>query len=185
MGWIFRLAEFSGSTPSQMFSAIISGSTGFSFQMSANSQVAPLQVAQGQQAQVSPQGQQAQVAPQLPLHGQGLQQGDAQFLSLAGQPQVIPGGFQPQDHAQQGQQLPGYFTHQQAQNYIGQDPQFNQGGGQGAYNAILNNKFAMHRAMWAQQQAVLAMQQCEGLKKAHGRAERWSRDLRISQEQGK
>ena len=50
---------------------------------------------------------------------------------------------------------------------------------------MLNNNFAMNRAMWAEQQAMLAMQQCEALKKAHGRAERWARDLRITQEQGK
>ena len=150
--------------------------------MSANHQVTPPQVAQGQQGQV---------APQLPPPGQGHQHDAGQLppplLAGQGHPQVIPGWLPPQGNAQQGpgQQLPGYFQHHQAQNYVGQAPQFNQGAAQGVYNAMLNNNFAMNRAMWAEQQAMLAMQQCEALKKAHGRAERWARDLRITQEQGK
>ena len=66
--------------------------------------------------------------------------------------QWFPGGFPPLGHVQHGpggQQLAGYFLHQQAQNYLGQAPKFIQGGGQGVYNATLNNNFAMNRTMWA------------------------------------
>ena len=65
--------------------------------MSANPQVTPPQVAQGQQGQV---------APQLPPPGQGHQHDAGQLppplLAGQGHPQVIPGWLPPQGNAQQG-----------------------------------------------------------------------------------
>ena len=57
--------------------------------------------------------------------------------------------------------------------------------GPGMNNVILNNNYAVNTARWAEQQARMASQHCENLAKAHARTERWSRDLKITQEKGK
>ena len=52
-------------------------------------------------------------------------------------------------------------------------------------NVVLNNNYAVNTARYAEQQSRMAAQHCESLAKANARTERWSRDLRITQEKAK
>ena len=80
-------------------------------------------------------------------------------------------------------QIPG-FPFYPAQNYFGQAqgqaPQWV--GGQGFYDNMNNY---MNRAVVAEQQAKIAIQNCESLKGAQVRADRWAKDIKIKQEQDK
>ena len=57
--------------------------------------------------------------------------------------------------------------------------------GNGMNNVHLNANFAMNVAAMADQRASLAMQACGQLTKAQVKADRWSRDLQINQENAK
>ena len=57
--------------------------------------------------------------------------------------------------------------------------------GNGMQNALLNANYALNTASWAEQEARAATQACSDLAKAQARAERWAKDLKISQEKEK
>ena len=57
--------------------------------------------------------------------------------------------------------------------------------GNGMQNALLNANYALNTASWAEQEARAATQACSDLAKAQARAERWAKDLKITQEKQK
>jgi len=85
----------------------------------------------------------------------------------------------------------GAFNYQQAQAQAYAWQQYGVGGGgvpggqDGNGNALMNANFAINSAAWAEQQAKLASQQCDALAKSYAKTERWSRDLKITQEKAK
>ena len=144
-----------------------------------------------QDVQPPPPGVNQQPPPGDQQLHQGVQNAGGGQLPPPGapvQPQQFGGPGAPAQPPQFGG--PGFVGFPQGQGFGGQ---VNWGGlaampgqyavnGHGMQNVQFNANFALNAANLAEQQARLAMQNCNNLAKSFAKNERWSRDLKINQE---